>query len=78
MPAQFKIGDRVKWAYARATANQFNFSTRTGKITRLDPEGKYVYARQNGKKADVCLKAADVVPIDQPSPVNEIFKAITV
>jgi hypothetical protein len=70
-----KVGDEVQWMETTKYANgSISFSTRYGKVTELGPTYAQV-KRRGGKTKEIAVRR--LVPINQPSPVNHVFGAIT-
>lgn len=70
-----KVGDEVKWMVTKSTRSGYSFSTKYGKIKLLDSVYAYVQPRNSNRVCEVARSR--LVPITQPSPVTEVFKAIT-
>lgn len=75
MSTQLNVGDEVQWMTVSHQETSINYRTKYGKIEILSDAHATVKLRRSSKREFIATRR--LVPINQPSPVNHVFGALT-
>lgn len=77
MSTEFTIGQKVQFMSVNIRGGSMSFSTLSGTIVKFsEPQGlKALVKKRNGRKE--WIKVSELRSTEKPSPVNDVFNAIT-